>query len=152
MKNSLKAKRIAAKLTLEGLSKACKISCSTLHGLEDESAQSQPRIETAYKLAGFFDIPVTEIWPNDFKHATKTMDSIELEAKEKIDALIFVGYTNGYQILYAAVDAGTFYPDTDNECWIPLYMLEGHVPRLESTSDMTVTLEKLKAARVAKSQ
>jgi len=71
MKNALKAKRIAAKLTLKEVSKACDISCSTLHGLEN--GRSDPKLKTAYKLAGFFDIPVTEIWPNDFKYTTKTI-------------------------------------------------------------------------------
>ena len=80
------------------------------------------------------------------------MGSSETETKEKTEALIFVGYTNGYQILYAAEEAGTFHPDTDSDCCIPLYMMKRHAHRLETTSDMSVTLEKLKAARVAKSQ
>ena len=71
MKNALKAKRIAAKLTLKEVSKACDISCAALHGLEN--GRSDPKLKTAYKLAGFFDIPVTEIWPNDFKYTTKTI-------------------------------------------------------------------------------
>ena len=80
------------------------------------------------------------------------MGSSEIETKEKTEALIFVGYTNGYQILYAAEEGGTFHPDTDGDCYIPLYMMKRHAHRLETTSDMSVTLEKLKAARVAKSQ
>jgi hypothetical protein len=79
-------------------------------------------------------------------------NSIELEEKEKIESLIFVGYTNGYQILYAAEEAGTFYSDTDNDCWIPLYMMKRHAHRLETTSNMVVNLEKLNAAQAAKSQ
>jgi len=80
------------------------------------------------------------------------MGSSEIETKEKTEALIFVGYTNGYQILYAAEESGTFYPDTDSECWIPLYMMKRHAHRLETTTNMVVTLEKLKAAQAAKSQ
>lgn len=81
------------------------------------------------------------------------MGSSEIETKEKTEALIFVGYTNGYQILYAAEEeGGTFHPDADGDCYIPLYMMKRHAHRLETTSDMSVTLEKLKAARVAKSQ
>ena len=80
------------------------------------------------------------------------MGSSETETKEKTEALIFVGYTNGYQILYAAEEGGTFHSDTDGHCCIPLYMMKRHAHRLETTSDMSVTLEKLKAARVAKSQ
>ena len=48
------------------------------------------------------------------------MGSSEIETKEKTEALIFVGYTNGYQILYAAEEGGTFHPDTDGDCQIPL--------------------------------
>lgn len=57
--------------------------------------------------------------------------------------LVFVGYTNGHQIKYAREDEGVFYPDTDNECYIPLYMLKTHLHRIESTSDFNVTLEEI---------
>ena len=67
-------------------------------------------------------------------------------AAEKED-LIFVGYTNGYQILYASESSGgegAFYSNTENECCIPLYMLKTHVHRLESTTGGNVTLERVK--------
>ena len=67
------------------------------------------------------------------------------------EELVFVGYTNGDQILYAASDEhgreGSFYSDTKEDCYIPLYMLKSHVHRLETTSKMNVTLDKLKEAR-----
>ena len=66
------------------------------------------------------------------------------------DKLIFVGYTNGNQILYATGingGEGSFYADTDNDCYIPLYMLKSHAHRLQSTSNMSVTLDKLKKAQ-----
>jgi hypothetical protein len=50
----------------------------------------------------------------------------ELQQKE----LVHVGYTNPYQIKYAKDEEGSFYPDTDNECYIPLYMLKKHKHRL----------------------
>ena len=72
------------------------------------------------------------------------------EQKTMKDELIFVGYTNGNQILYATEIngwEGSFYADTDNDCYIPLYMLKSHAHRLQSTSNMHVTLEKLKKAQ-----
>ena len=60
------------------------------------------------------------------------------------DDLIFVGYTNGDQILYANDQnkgRGAFYKDTDCDCFIPLYMLKVHQHRIESTSKTGVTLE-----------
>jgi hypothetical protein len=67
------------------------------------------------------------------------------------EELVFVGYTNGDQILYAASEGhggqGSFYSDTKEDCYIPLYMLKSHVHRLETTSKMNVTLDKLNEAR-----
>ena len=67
------------------------------------------------------------------------------------DELIFVGYTNGNQILYAN-DAneggeGMFYKDTENDCYIPLYMLKTHWHRLETTSNGNVTIERILEAQ-----
>lgn len=55
--------------------------------------------------------------------------------------LILVGFTNGHQISYASEPEGEgcFYSNTDNECYIPLYMLETHHHRIESTSYGEVT-------------
>ncbi len=72
-------------------------------------------------------------------------------AEVKAQALedrIFVGFTNGAQILYAndsCVGEGAFYSDTDNDCYIPLYMLKRHVYRLQSTSFGEVTLDRIKS-------
>lgn len=66
------------------------------------------------------------------------------------DKLVFVGYTNGHQILYGAKSQGgegSFYSDTDNDCYIPLYMLKSHAHRLQSTTNMTVTLDRLREAQ-----
>ena len=73
-------------------------------------------------------------------------------SKELHDELIFVGYTNGAQILYANDEKqggeGAFYKTTEHECLIPLYMLKTHVHRLE-TGFGDVTLEDIKAAQRA---
>jgi len=61
--------------------------------------------------------------------------------------LIFVGYTNGYQILYAAESEGAFYPDGNNDSYIPLYMLKGHAHRIENTTCGSMTLETVLAKR-----
>ena len=53
-----------------------------------------------------------------------------IEAHEKNQELFFVGYTNGAQVLYASEDEGSFYSNTENECFIPLYMLKTHEHRL----------------------
>lgn len=80
----------------------------------------------------------------------KTAERLATEAykigvDEYHDQLIFVGYTNGRQIYYAAsLENGAFYPDTEENCMIPLYMLKTHWHRLESTSDGEVTLEMIK--------
>lgn len=49
---------------------------------------------------------------------------------------ILIGYTNGDQIFYAseADGQGSFYPDSENNCYIPVYMLKTHWHRIRSTS------------------
>ena len=44
--------------------------------------------------------------------------------------IIHVGFTNPAQIGYAKDESGFFYPDTDNQCYIPLYMLKRHLNRM----------------------
>ena len=69
------------------------------------------------------------------------------------EELIFVGYTNGMQILYAnqaKEGQGAFYKDTECNCMIPLYMLKTHWHRIESTSNGEVTLDILRAAQKVK--
>ena len=58
--------------------------------------------------------------------------------------LIFVGYTNGYQILNAKPEnggEGSIYSDTAGDSYIPIYMLRSHAHRIETTSDMNITLD-----------
>ena len=69
------------------------------------------------------------------------------------DDLIFVGYTNGAQVLYANdVDFGSqgaFFKTSDHNSIIPLYMLKTHAHRLETTTEREVTLDRIKAAQDA---
>lgn len=69
------------------------------------------------------------------------------------DDLIFVGYTNGYQILYASESGeGSFYNDTENECYIPLYMLKSHAHRIETTTGGNITLDDIDTSTNAEQQ
>lgn len=74
-----------------------------------------------------------------------------LDSERLHENLIFVGYTNGCQILYASDDKrggeGSFYKTTDHDCFIPLYMLKTHQHRIQSTSKMMVTLDMIQEAR-----
>lgn len=58
----------------------------------------------------------------------------ELEKQFANKDLLHVGFTNGSQIKYAKVEEGSFYPNTDGDCYIPLYMLKSHEHRIETTS------------------
>jgi len=67
------------------------------------------------------------------------------EGNKKED-LAFIGFTNGDQIAYANsndVREGAFYFDSENQCYIPLYMLKAHLHRIELTSFENVTAEML---------
>lgn len=70
-----------------------------------------------------------------------------IEAHEKNQELFFVGYTNGAQVLYASEEEGSFYKDTENECYIPLYMLKTHEHRLSGSLTNGLNFEKILEAR-----
>lgn len=61
--------------------------------------------------------------------------------------LFFVGYTNGAQVLFASEEEGSFYSNTENECFIPLYMLKTHEHRLEGELTKGLNFEKILASR-----
>lgn len=70
----------------------------------------------------------------------------DFRSSNKKEDICFVGFTNGSQISYANEDnggEGAFYFNTENECYIPLYMLKTHLHRIESTSGGNVTAEEL---------
>jgi hypothetical protein len=60
----------------------------------------------------------------------KRIAELGAELKTHKDKLVHVGYTNPHQVKYAKDESGLFYPDTENECYIPLYMLKQHEHRL----------------------
>ncbi len=66
--------------------------------------------------------------------------------------LIFVGYTNGAQVLYANDNKygaqGAFYKTTEHDCLIPLYMLKTHENRIKDKRG-DVTLDMIKTAQDA---
>ena len=69
-----------------------------------------------------------------------------IEAHERQE-LFFVGYTNGAQVLYASKDEGSFYKDTESDCYIPLYMLKTHEHRLEGNLTSGLNFEEILNAR-----
>tara|TARA_B100000700_G_scaffold329862_1_gene453320 strand:- start:650 stop:1099 length:450 start_codon:yes stop_codon:yes gene_type:complete len=64
--------------------------------------------------------------------ANERLKVLEREAAQKKHH--FVGYSNGFQIAYAKHDEGCFYPSTDGDSYIPLYMLDVHLHRLGGTA------------------
>ena len=64
--------------------------------------------------------------------ANERVKELEKDLAEK--ELLHVGFTNGTQVKYAKDEEGAFYPDTEGDCYIPLYMLKSHEHRVETTS------------------
>ena len=63
------------------------------------------------------------------------------------DSYVHVGYTNGANIkLMQGTDYGAMYSNTNQNCYIPLYMLEGHLHRIETTGGDSDTAIKLQEA------
>jgi len=67
------------------------------------------------------------------EEALKYIPKEKLMAKDYRE-LVFVGYTNGLQIERGSEDKGAFYSNTDNGCFVPLYMLECHSHRARITA------------------
>ena len=61
---------------------------------------------------------------------------LENELRQK--KLIHVGFTNEHQLRYAIEQrlVGGFYPDTEDGCYIPLYMLDIHAHRAGPDSEV----------------
>ena len=68
----------------------------------------------------------------DLAKANERLKVLERETAQKKHH--FVGYSNGFQIAYAKHDEGCFYPSTDGDSYIPLYMLDVHLHRLGGTA------------------
>jgi len=73
-------------------------------------------------------------------------------SNEDMSGLIHVGFTNKYQLDYANEAEGAFYADSDNECYIPLYMLKAHSMRapdsvvVETHEAMVLRVKELEGA------
>ena len=68
MKNDLKERRQKAEISIAELSKSTGISSACLVHVEKE--KSYPRLDTAFKLAKYYDVNVEDIWKNTFAFRT----------------------------------------------------------------------------------
>lgn len=61
-----------------------------------------------------------------------------LESELRQRKLIHIGFTNESQVQYVTEEKedGSFYPDSDNGCYIPVYMLYVHAHRVGSDSEI----------------
>jgi hypothetical protein len=86
----------------------------------------------------------------DLAELAENIQKKNIENLKSVDNdLIFVGFTNGAQILYAndSEGEGSFYRTSEHNCIIPLYMLGCHVNRIETTTDGSVNLGMIIEAR-----
>ena len=67
------------------------------------------------------------------------VEALKSELKQK--DLIHIGFTNKSQVKYVAEDKeeGAFYPNSDNGCYIPVYMLNVHAHRVGQDSKIYCT-------------
>lgn len=65
-------------------------------------------------------------------------ENANLKSEIRQRELIHVGFTNGHQVTYVTEQKldGSFYPDSDNECYVPLYMLNIHSHRVGHDSEV----------------
>jgi hypothetical protein len=62
----------------------------------------------------------------------------DLESELRQRKLIHIGFTNESQVQYVTEEKedGSFYPNSDNGCYIPVYMLDVHAHRVGSDSEI----------------
>ena len=65
----------------------------------------------------------------------------ELKSELRQGKLIHIGFTNESQVKYVTEDKeeGAFYPNSDNGCYIPVYMLNVHAHRVGPDSKIYCT-------------
>ena len=65
----------------------------------------------------------------------------ELKSELRQEKLIHIGFTNESQVQYVTEDKeeGAFYPNSDNGCYIPVYMLNVHAHRVGPDSKIYCT-------------
>ena len=70
----------------------------------------------------------------DLIEAEKEIKQLRNELRQQ--KLVHIGFTNDHQVRYATEEKSeaAFYPDSDNECYIPVYMLDIHDHRVGSES------------------
>jgi len=78
--NNLKMLRENHAYSLQDLAELCGVSKPQLHVLEKPEAN--PTLQTAYKIAAVFNVPVADIWPNNFK-VIETTITVRRIAKDK---------------------------------------------------------------------
>jgi len=73
--------------------------------------------------------------------------SDEAVISPEYQGLVFIGYTNPFQIVHSCdkvEPSGSFYPNTDENTTIPLFMLRCHENRLLNLTDGDLSIEKIK--------
>ena len=104
----------------------------SIHSVEDKSRKELVDI---VKIQQEYDIEREKELKKLQEKLAKANERVEeLEKELATKELLHVGFTNGDQIKYAKVEEGSFYPNTDGNCYIPLYMLKSHEHRIETTS------------------
>ncbi len=74
-------------------------------------------------------------------------ERLRAKIEELESNLFFVGYTNPAQLVHVCDDiepSGSYYPTTDSETTIPLFMLKSHEMRLMALTNDELTLDELK--------
>lgn len=82
------------------------------------------------------------------QHDKLVEENQRLRAKiEELESnLFFVGYTNPAQLVHVCDDvepSGSYYPTTEGETTIPLFMLKSHEMRLMALTNDELTLDEL---------
>jgi chromosome segregation ATPase len=100
-------------------------------GLQDDNEQLRIKLSGAEAACRLLHED-KQVLSKELAKANERVKELEEELATK--ELLHVGFTNGSQIKYAKVEEGSFYPNTDGNCYIPLYMLKSHEHRIETTS------------------
>lgn len=82
-----------------------------------------------------------ELKKRDEQNAALAAQVKELKSELRQEKLIHIGFTNESQVQYVTEDKeeGAFYPNSDNGCYIPVYMLNVHAHRVGPNSKIYCT-------------
>lgn len=107
-----------------------------LKNIEEKLLAVVDRVKAASKGIDFSSGKYEEIILDIESICSEIAGDTALLKDAEYENLRHVGYTNGYQLYYnKSEESGLFYPDTDGNCIIPLYMLKTHDHRIEITTD-----------------